>query len=69
MDSTGKVTFEYAEKHFGDHAPLEEVLEAVRAFAPEEFKSKFNPVQAVSERKASGGLRFAKACTSDVCAL
>ncbi|KAL2918865.1 hypothetical protein HK105_201699 [Polyrhizophydium stewartii] len=38
----GEISYQYAEKHWGDHAPVPEVIEACKALAPEDVRAAIN---------------------------
>jgi hypothetical protein len=76
VNTKGEITYSYQEQFMGDHAPLEEVLNACKEFAPEETKSSFDwyyniddSAAMVKEAEEEGKFHFKVACSADKCVL
>ncbi|KAJ3323223.1 hypothetical protein HDV06_001990 [Boothiomyces sp. JEL0866] len=68
VDKDGNSVYEYAEKHFGDHAPIEQVLDACKQFA-EDKGAGYDSAEIVKKAVDEGALKFKNACSENVCSM
>ncbi|KAJ3273318.1 hypothetical protein HDV01_004535 [Terramyces sp. JEL0728] len=66
VDKEGNSVYKYAEKHFGDHPPVEQVLDACKQFAPDKGIN-FDSDAVVKKAIDEGALKFKNACSENVC--